>query len=119
MKSARSLATFPNALKGFLRPRDRAAVAAKIRALDEAFERELLWADAIAAARRGEAMTIEELRELLQDADELLRQAIQHQRGIGIDAGNSAATLRRQTEQKIALVRDVLAKVPIRTATKK
>ena len=119
MKSARSLATSANALEGFLRPRDRAAVAAKIRALHEAFDRELLWAEAIAAARRGEAMTIEELRELLQDADELLRQAIQHQRGIGIDAGNSAATLRRQTEQKIALVRDVLAKVPIRTRAKK
>lgn len=62
-------------------------------------------------------MTVQELRELLKDADELLRQAIQHQRGIGIDAGNTPASLRRETEQKIALVREVLGKVPIRTKT--
>ena len=108
----------PDVLAGFIRPRDRAALARRIAAQHESIEREMVVVDAVYSAREGEAVKTQELRELFHDADELLRQAIQHQRGIGIDAGNSPASLRRETEQKIALVRDMLAKVPIRTKAK-
>lgn len=64
-------------------------------------------------------LTRDALRALLADADELLRQAIQHQRGIGIDAGTTSAELRQATDEKIRLVRDVLGWVPIRSQPKR
>ena len=64
-------------------------------------------------------LTRDAVRALLADADELLRQAIQHQRGIGIDAGTTSAELRQATDEKIRLVRDVLGWVPIRSQPKR
>ena len=60
-------------------------------------------------------LTRDALRSLLADVDDLLRGAIQAQRGIGIDAGTPSAALRQASDDKIRLVRDVLGKVPIRS----
>ena len=65
--------------------------------------------------RRHPPLTRDALRSLLADADDLLRQAIQAQRGIGIDAGTPSAALRQASDERIRLVRDVLGKVPIRS----
>ena len=57
-------------------------------------------------------MTREQLVKLLQDADDLLRRAIQAQRGIGLDAGNPPATLRADSQEQIRRVLDLLDSVP-------
>lgn len=69
--------------------------------------------------RAKQPLTRDALRSLLADADELLRQAIQDQRGIGIDAGTTSVKLRQASDEKIELVRDVLGKVPIRSSPKR
>ena len=63
---------------------------------------------------RSEPITRAELGDLLDAADDALRDAVQAQRGIGVDAGKSIERLRAESAERLTLAADLLDQVPRR-----